>query len=509
MAHPPMPLARRLITEMSTKSSHYLGPGGFAKARLEGASFVLVENRPYIPSLIVDLKDEASVINAASIILSSIEEIKNDSETIKSIGNAPAGKVTKLCGGLTNALFQVDISSEQQSTTSSVLVRIFGAEGMIDRDKETANFARLCNSSKKGGSSVVVHSQLNYLGRFGNGRVETLIPNMRAATICDLQETEDLVLEVTRQMARLHYGFDIPNYLLEKEASSCEEGERNNFQPVLWDVLASWNEELMTKISRACSRDVRLVNIIYSALFGDATTPSLKFESSAEDDGGKNELMSHIAQQLTRETRWIKDYISEHLPNALIAFCHNDVNAANILLNDGLVESNCFNRESVAMIDYEYGAINYTMYDMANLICEHCGGNDNGIPNYGLLPPLELQRKLVQEYIRERDRVINATVTNSIDEKEVSTLLSQVQTFQMVSHLYWGTWGILQGATELLEGTYEIEIVKARLHGEIDTNCWDNLRYGKNRLDRYRKHKQSLLEKDQKQMSYLYHSGRL
>jgi hypothetical protein len=84
-----------------------------------------------------------------------------------------------------------------------------------------------------------------------------------------------------------------------------------------------------------------------------------------------------------------------------------------------------------------------------------------------------------------------------------------VQTFQMVSHLYWGTWGILQGATELLEGTCEIEIVKSRLHGEIGTNCWDNLRYGKNRLDRYRKHKQSLLEKDQKQMSYLYHSGRL
>ncbi|KAL7432386.1 hypothetical protein ACHAXM_003072 [Skeletonema potamos] len=489
-----MPLVRRFLTHMSKKSSNFLGPGGFAKARSEGASFVMVENRPYIPSLIVDLKDD-SVINAAKVILSCAEEIADGTETWKKpVGKTPTVKVTKLCGGLTNALFQVDINNESQQSVTSVLVRIFGAEGMIDRDKETANFARLCNT--KNGSSVV-HAQLEYLGRFGNGRVETLIPNMRAATISDLQKKEDLVLEVTRQMARLHCGFDVPNYMLDDE-----EGERNEFQPVLWDVLASWNDELITKISQACSSDLRLVNIFFSAIFGD-TNPPLQFESSigaaeGDDEPALTEMMSHIAQQLTRETRWMKDYISEHHPNAPVAFCHNDINAANILLNDELDsgDDNNYNRDSVAMIDYEYGAINYTMYDIANFICEHCGGNDNGIPNYGLVPSVDLQQKLVREYIQERDRVLNAAVTNSKDvNEEVLTLLSQVQTFQMASNLYWGTWGILQGTTELLEGQYEIKIVKSRLHGEIDTNSWDNLRYGRNRLDRYRKQKQSLLEK--------------
>ena len=461
----------------------------------------MVENRPYIPSLIVDLKDEASVLNAAKVILSCAGGIKDDSEiTIKSIdNNNPTEKVSIMSGGLTNALFKVDIGDydQQQQSITSVLVRIFGAEGMIDRDEETATFARLCNTK---GSSSVVHSRLDYLGRFGNGRVETLIPNMRAATICDLQQ-KDLVLEVTRQMARLHYGFDMGEH-------NCQQ------QPVLWDVLASWNDELITKISQACARDLRLANVFCSALFVD-TTPQFE-HSVADEHDDKNEsalteMMSHIAKQLTRETRWMQDYISEHHPNAPIVFCHNDINAANILLNDELASmtDNGYDRDSVAMIDYEYGAINYAMYDLANLLCEHCGGNDNGTPDYDLVPSLEVQRKLVQEYIRVRDRVLNNAAVTSTDENEVSKLLSQVQTFQMVSHRYWGTWGILQGTTELLEGAYEIENVKSRLHGETDIDSWDNLRYGKNRLDRYRKHKQSMLEKGQKQMSYLYHSGRL
>ncbi len=457
----------------------------------------MVENRPYIPSLTVDhLQDETTVVNAVKVILSCVGEIEAGIET--------AAKVSIMSGGLTNALYRVDIDNEQRPPTS-VLVRIFGAEGMIDRDKETANFARLCNSK-----GSVVHSQLDYLGRFGNGRIETLIPNVRAATICDLGEKEDLVFEVTRQMARLHYGFDIPEYLLEKDSISSQQDDK--LKPVLWDVLASWNDELITKISQACSRDPRLVDIFSSALFGD----TLQFEHVVTDDSedsnesARREMISHIAQKLTRETRWIQDHVIERHPDAPIAFCHNDVNAGNILLNDRLEsgDSNGYNRDSVAMIDYEYAELNYTMYDMANFICEHCGGNDNGIPNYKLIPSLEMQRNLLREYVQERDKVLNNGDTTN-DNDEVAKLLSQLQTFQMVSHMYWGTWGILQGVTELLEGEYEIEKVKSRLNGQIDIDSWDNLRYGKSRLVRYREQKQSMLETSQKQMSYLYHSGRL
>ena len=207
-----------------------------------------------------------------------------------------------------------------------------------------------------------------------------------------------------------------------------------------------------------------------------------------------------------KETCLLQDYIAEHHPNAPISFCHNDINAANILINVCLDDydngggGSCYDRNNVAIIDYEYGAINYAMYDVANFICEHCGGNDNGIPNYELLPSMEVQLRLIQEYISERDRILNtATTTNTStimdNDDEVTALLSQAQTFQMASHLYWGTWGILQGVTELLEGgrTHEIENVKSRLHGESDVDHWDNLRYGHNRLARYREHRQSII----------------
>ncbi len=471
---------------MSTNLPRLQGPGGFLQARREGASF-MVENRPYVPSLMVDLNDPSTVVNAVKVILSCVGKTKTDNiET--------AAKVSIMNGGLTNALFRVDIDNEQKSPpTTSVLVRIFGAEGMIDRDKETANFARLCNAK-----GSVVHSQLDYLGRFGNGRVETLIPNVRAATISDLGEKEDLVLEVTRQMARLHYGFDIPEYLLEKDSivSSCG-GDYGQPKPVLLDIIASWNDELITKISQACSRDPQLVDIFSSALFGD----TLQIEHIATDgeDGNKStltEIISHIAQKLTLETRWIQDYVNEHHPDAPIAFCHNDINTGNILLSDGSEsgDSNGYDRDSVAMIDYEYAGFNYTMFDVANFICEHCGGNDNGIPDYKLIPSLEMQRKLLRQYVQERDKVAGNGATKQNENDEVSELLSQVQTFQMLSNLYWGTWGILQGVAELLEGGYEIESVKLRLCGEIDIDEWDNLRYGKNRLNRYRELKQSMLE---------------
>lgn len=367
---------------------------------------------------------------------------------------------------------------------------------MIDRDKETATFARLCNSK-----GSVVHPKLDYLGRFGNGRVETLIPNLRAATICDFREKEDLVLEVTRQMARLHYGFNVPEYLLEKDStiSSSRGGEDGQPKPVLLDVLASWNDELITKISQACSRDAQLVEIFSSALFGDTLQVDqiLTADGVDRNESALTEMISHIAQKLTRETRWIQNHVMEHHPDAPITFCHNDINAGNILLNDGLEsgDSNRYDRDSVAMIDYEYAGFNYTMFDMANFICEHCGGNDNGVPDYKLIPSLEMQRKLLREYVQERDKVLGNGATKNInDNDEVGKLLSQVQTFQLVSNLYWGTWGILQGVAELLEGGYEIDNVKSRLYGEIDIDEWDNLRYGKNRLSRYRELKQSMLE---------------
>ena len=63
---------------------------------------------------------------------------------------------------------------------------------------------------------------------------------------------------------------------------------------------------------------------------------------------------------------------------------------------------------------------------------------------------------------------------------------AQVKYFELESSLYWGTGGILQAA---MEDTDSAE----RVDGKCDLDTWDNLRYAKERLGRYRVYKERLL----------------
>ena len=76
--------------------------------------------------------------------------------------------LSEVHGGITNQLFRADFSGGggdgggSAPSRGSLLVRIFGGEGMIDRDVENAAFEGLSAA----GVGVP------YYGRFGNGRVE-------------------------------------------------------------------------------------------------------------------------------------------------------------------------------------------------------------------------------------------------------------------------------------------------------------------------------------------------
>ncbi len=73
-------------------------------------------------------------------------------------------KVTFITGGLTNALFKGDLPPNEYGGSSfpsdSILVLVFGAEDMLDRDNETSMFARLCD----GWCTRLVQPCLNLLG---------------------------------------------------------------------------------------------------------------------------------------------------------------------------------------------------------------------------------------------------------------------------------------------------------------------------------------------------------
>ncbi|EED88100.1 predicted protein [Thalassiosira pseudonana CCMP1335] len=515
--------ATNCVAASSTPSSLTLnGPKGYAHARIEAdiqhrhsgdgsasspnsaSTFLrIVEDRPYFPLLQLDPTKNESVVDVARTVLSAYNKnSRSNNSTDAGDVNSCEGKVTVITGGLTNALFKVDLNSSTDEATNnntSVLVRVFGSEGMIDRDIDTANFARLCNKSTTGGHNVtnqftVIHSQLDLLGRFANGRIETWIPNMRQAHhVNDFGATAanctELSREVARQLARLHYGFDIPEYLVSKKGGGVE------MTPTLWRVIEDWTGELKNALEdETFVNDAALVKlfeeVVVSKNNASGTSPAPTTEA--------------IVSELTNELKWLQKVVETKHPDATVVFAHNDVNAANILLDasttntDNNDSNSPYNEQTVCLIDFEYGAINYAMFDVANFYCEHCGGNDNAAPDYTLFPEHERQIDFLREYLKAKRGILRAKgedeeQTAATDAEMIARLLSQVQLFRMASNLYWGVWGVLQAAGDVIDGTFNKENAKLRLLGNVGMNNWDNLRYGMNRLGGYWECKERLL----------------
>ena len=221
-------------------------------------------------------------------------------------------------------------------------------------------------------------------------------------------------------------------------------------------------------------------------LFSRAVLPWRKDEAPCS--------VAEIKASLAAELVWLRKTVEARFPNAPVVFCHNDINAANILLHASLDDEDTkasYDRETVCVIDYEYGATNYAMYDLANFMCEHCGGNDNGVPDFGRIPDKEWTERFLRAYVEERDEMIS---TNESNEAEVADLCAQAELFQLASNLYWGIWGILQAAGEVKDGSFKMKGSESRLLGESDLDAWDNLRYGRNRLARYQTCREALMQ---------------
>jgi thiamine kinase-like enzyme len=571
-----LPLPGTSPTSLSSSSSpsSLWGPQGYAHARNEAketmnntsdytiespssssssssaSSFFVrtVDNRPYFPLLKVhDPTNKESILKIAHVVVAhrmNVNDISSSSccsTTTTTTQYYGKGTVVPITGGLTNALYKVDFlpsssssPQQQQQQQQSYLVRIFGAEGMIDRDEETTNFARLCHhpyptqEDEKGSYSTtsIVHDQLDIVGRFANGRVETWIPNMRPANhVTDFGKV-GFVKEMARQFARLHYGYttattpSTPTATATTNATDTQHAHADTTttilpQPTLWNVMNSWIDDLARKLSHDNFQN----NAKMELLFIQAILPSQQQRPSplSVDAETIPPDSQSVASYLSEQVTWLQERVMTDFPNAAVVFCHNDVNAANVLLhtsiddnrgndsNESVDNESAYNKQSVCIIDYEYGSMNYAMYDIANFICEHCGGNDNGCPNYKLLPNSERQSLFLREYIREREKILGgkrnknncsddvhvvANATSSDYEVEVADLLAQVELFQMASNLLWGVWGVLQASGEVMDGTFRMDKGGTSCS---DLTTWDNLRYGKNRLERYRYCKEGLL----------------
>ena len=118
--------------------------------------------------------------------------------------------------------------------------------------------------------------------------------------------------------------------------------------------------------------------------------------------------------------------------------------------------------ESVAFIDYEYGAPSPAAFDLANHFAEW-GGFDC---DFNVLPTRSQRREFITEYIHSYAIYLEEKKPGSaagFDEAaEVERLLTEVDHFRGVPGFYWGIWALIQATISQIEFNYA-EYAETRL----------------------------------------------
>ena len=127
--------------------------------------------------------------------------------------------------------------------------------------------------------------------------------------------------------------------------------------------------------------------------------------------------------------------------DSIICLSHNDLLLGNIIFNP--------KTQTVKIIDYEYGSIDYQAYDIANHFNEFAGVDN---PDYKLFPSKEYQMDWLKIYL---DAFINSLKANAdinesdkkrllarYNDKYIEDFLIEVNKFTMASHMMWAVWSI-------------------------------------------------------------------
>ncbi|KAJ4771542.1 Choline/ethanolamine kinase [Rhynchospora pubera] len=230
------------------------------------------------------------------------------------------------------------------------------------------------------------------LGRFPNGRIEEFL-HARTLSASDLRDPEISALIASK--LREFHGLDMP-------------GPK---KMLLWDRLRNW----LKSAKNMCTSD-------------EAEEFSL------------HKLENEIAK-LEKELSGKEE---------TIAFCHNDLQYGNIMMDE--------QSGIVTMIDYEYASFNPVAYDIANHFCEMAANYHTDTPHildYSQYPDVEERRRFVQIYLASSDEKPNAV--------DVEKLLQSVEKYKQASHLLWGLWGIISGHVNDIDFDY-MEYARQRFH---------------------------------------------
>ena len=294
--------------------------------------------------------------------MESVDDLHTKTESVVrlklGLGAEVPLRIERVTGGITNKLFSVDWGEAAEE--NKVLVRHFGAEGMIDREVENRVFAWLASHG--------VAPPLK--GLFEGGRIEGWLYGFRPLA---LDEMPLVSSGIAAQMARLH---TLP--LADPDLAA-------RFGPdapvAVWSDLQSWFDQARSAERRAaCEAEV--------GSDGDESAQAAAKLLTAEE---KATYLSFDFDAFARRIDALKVAIlaahaegsgggSSSSSSSSTAFCHNDILCNNVMVrpalaSGGAAESAGGGELEVRLIDFEYGGSNYCAFDVANHLNEWAGGS--------------------------------------------------------------------------------------------------------------------------------------
>lgn len=320
-------------------------------------------------------------------------------------------QIRDLNGGVTNRLFACYLKSTGMDTPDTFLLRIYGknTEQFISRDDEILTMKVMKN----------VNLGPDFYTRFKNGICYEYLPG----SIIDNRMVNDanISTKIAEATANLHL-VNFRGFLTE---SDLEEGQK----PF---VFAKTREML------------NLVRQDYKANMPHMTDDYLKTIPS----------LPKLNEELDFLESYFKAYAREQ--KSLMVFSHNDLLLGNIIYNE--------KNNTIKFIDYEYAALNYQAYDIANHFTEFSGVEE---PDYSLYPDKKYQLRWLRIYLEAFYSKLNRFFTKQTDEPvlvddgRLEKFYNEVNKFTLAAHLMWAVWSLVQAQNSQLEFNF-VKYGKAR-----------------------------------------------
>lgn len=378
--------------------------------------------------------------------------------------------VERLSGALTNAVYVVtppkDLPVEEgKKSPTKVLLRIYGPQVDIDREKELSMLRRLAR--KKIGPRL--------LGTFLNGRFEQFF-NATTLTYANLREPETSK-QIAKRMRELHDGID----LLDEERLGG---------PAVWKNWDRW-------VDQAERRLTTLDNYIRQGRRGSIRKPGDAWKARGLVCGVE---WAFFKATVERYRKYLEDYYGGQSEiREKLVFAHNDTQYGNILrLRPDDEKSPLLQpaneHKQLIVIDFEYAGANTPGLEFANHFTEWAYNyHDPATPyacNTAAYPTPEQQHRFIRAYVDHHTRrssftspsttnpstsassstpalhhtpstssiaefMLDARVppggwneTESRREKEVEdrvqTLMKETRLWRVANSAHWIAWGIVQ-----------------------------------------------------------------